>query len=168
VTLSDGQHIRAATTIWTGGFRANTLARALPVTHDDLGRIPVDEFLRVKGVPAIYAAGDVARTMVDGSHVAPMSCQYAIPTGMLAGANAVCDLYGLPRASFSSAPYVTCLDLGDAGAVFTEGFDDHRRVKLTGYWAKRMKETINGRLIYPPLASTTAVIAEADHRPSAA
>jgi NADH dehydrogenase len=167
VTLTDGERIAAASTIWTGGFRANELARALPVEHDELGRVPVDEFLRVRGVPAIYAAGDIGRVMVDGSHVAPMSCQYAIPMGTLAGTNAVSDLFGLDLAPFSPEPYVTCLDLGDAGALFTEGFGDQREVKLTGYWGKRMKEAINGRLIYPPAPEGTH-LAEPVHRPSAA
>jgi len=157
VTLADGERIRAAATVWTGGFRANPIARALPVDHDELGRIPVDEFLRVRGVPAIYAAGDIARVELDASLVAPMSCQYAIPMGTLAGSNAALDLFGADLAPLSPAPYVTCLDLGDAGALFTEGFGEHREVKLTGYWAKRMKETINTRLIYPPVPNAASV-----------
>jgi NADH dehydrogenase len=167
VTLADGERIRAAATIWTGGFRASPLAIALPVEHDELGRIPVDRFLRVKGAPAIYAAGDVARFVVDESFAAPMSCQYAIPMGTLAGANAVSELFGLGLAPLSTPRYVTCLDLGDAGALFTEGFGEDRAVKLTGYWAKVMKETINRRLIYPPVPNAVD-IREPLHRPSAA
>jgi NADH dehydrogenase len=77
--------------------------------------------------------------------------------GTLAGSNAVLDLFGAGLAPLSPAPYVTCLDLGDAGALFTEGFGEHREVKLTGYWAKRMKETINTRLIYPPVPNAASV-----------
>ena len=148
VTLSDGERLPAATTVWTGGFRADGLTTQLAVPHDALGRLPVDEFLRVRGADGVFAAGDVARAMADADHVAPMSCQYAIPMGERAGANAAAELLGLPPAPFAPAGYVTCLDLGEAGALFMEGWE--RAVRLTGFWATLMKQAINTRLIYPP------------------
>ena len=45
--------------------------------------------------------------------------------------------------------YVTVLDLGPAGAVYTEGWDRH--VVACGQEAKDTKHTINTRRIYPPL-----------------
>jgi len=148
VTLTDGDWVPAATTVWAGGLRASELTSHLPVARDDLGRVPVDAYLRVRGADGVLAAGDVARALADAEHVAPMSCQYAIPMGDLAGRNAVAELVGVPPAAFSPPGYVTCLDLGAWGALFTQGWD--RQVKLTGLWAKVMKETINTRLIYPP------------------
>ncbi len=150
VTLSDGERIAAATTVWTGGFRASPLAAMLPVELDELGRIPVDEYLRVRGVDGVHAAGDIARALADATHVAPMSCQYAIPMGERAGANAVADLLGLAPARFERPDYVTCLDLGEAGGLFMQGWD--REVRVDGFWGKVMKQTINTRLIYPPRA----------------
>ncbi len=150
VTLSDGERIAAATTVWTGGFRASPLAAMLPVELDELGRIPVDEFLRVRGVDGVHAAGDIARALADATHVAPMSCQYAIPMGERAGGNAVADLLGLAPTRFAKPDYVTCLDLGDAGGLFMQGWD--RQVRVDGFWGKLMKQTINTRLIYPPRA----------------
>jgi NADH dehydrogenase len=44
--------------------------------------------------------------------------------------------------------YVTVLDLGRWGAVYTEGWDRH--VVLKGADAKRVKQTINCQRIYPP------------------
>jgi NADH dehydrogenase len=134
--------------VWTGGFHASGLAAQLSVDRDANGRVAVDEFLRVRGVDAVFAAGDIARAMADADHVAPMSCQFAIPMGEQAGSNAAAELLGLSAEPFAPAPYVTCLDLGEAGALFMEGWD--REVKLTGRWAKTMKQTINTRLIYPP------------------
>jgi NADH:quinone reductase (non-electrogenic) len=147
VTLGGGERIDAATTVWTGGFAASPLAALLPVERDPAGRLPVDALLRVRGVEAIYAAGDVARALADPEHVAPMSCQYAIPMGERAGLNAAADLLGAPPRPFAPPPYVTCLDLGEAGALFMQGWE--REVRLTGFWAKLMKRTINQRLIYP-------------------
>ena len=49
---------------------------------------------------------------------------------------------------------MTCLDLGEVGALFMTGWD--RRVKLTGPWAALLKHAINTRLIYPPGAGRRA------------
>jgi NADH dehydrogenase len=149
VRLADGRRIPAATVVITGGFRANPLAAQLPVPHDAIGRVDVDRLLRVRGAEHVYAAGDVARAKADmEGHVVPMSCQCAIPMGEIAGANAAAALLGLRQAEFTYPDYVTCLDLGEAGALFMEGWD--REVRLTGHWGKVMKESINTRLIYPP------------------
>ena len=102
-----------------------------------------------------YAAGDVARAVAEGGdeeHIAPMSCQCAIPMGEIAGRNAAADLLGLPPERFAHTEYVTCLDLGDAGALFMEGWS--REPRLSGFWGKLMKQTINTRLIYPPRPAT--------------
>jgi NADH dehydrogenase len=152
VTLGNGESIAASTTVWTGGLRANRLAAQLPAERDGAGRVAVDEFLRVRGLANVYAAGDVARAMADQTHVAPMSCEYAIPMGERAGSNAVADLLGVPAAPFAQPYYVNCLDLGEAGGLFTQGWD--RDVRLTGFWAKTLKEAINTRLIYPPRVET--------------
>lgn len=148
IRLDTGEWIGAATTVWAGGLRASPLTEHFPVARDALGRMPVDEALRVRGVPNAFAAGDVAHAMADAGHVALMSCQHAIPMGDVAGRNAVADLLGLPLVPYHQPDYVTCLDLGAWGAIFTRGWD--REVALTGFWAKTMKRTINRRLIYPP------------------
>lgn len=151
VTLATGERIDAATVVLTGGLHASPLAAQLPVPRDMLGRVSVDEYLRVRGVEHVYAAGDVARAVADGAdHLVPMSCQCAIPMGETAGANAAAALLGRAQAVFTYPFYVTCLDLGAAGALFMEGWD--HEVRLTGWWAKLVKESINTRLIYPPRA----------------
>ena len=149
VVFADGSRIRAATVIVTGGFRANPLAAQLSAPLDAFGRVGVDRLLRVRGVEHVYAAGDVAHAEADTEgHIVPMSCQCAIPMGETAGANAAAALLGLEQVEFAYSDYVTCLDLGEAGALFMEGWD--REVRLTGFWGKVMKESINTRLIYPP------------------
>jgi len=162
VTLSDGERIPAATTVWTAGLSASDLTLQLPAERDALGRVAVDSRLRVRGVDGVLAAGDVAHAMADDEHVAPMSCQYAIPMGDLAGRNAVAELTGREPRAFRPPPYVTCLDLGEWGALFTEGWD--RVVRLDGFWGKTMKETINTRLIYPPGSLRHQGVAQARRR----
>lgn len=147
VMLASGEQIPAATAVWTAGLSANPLTWHLPVERDLLGRIDVDPYLRAKGIDGVLVAGDAARAYADRDHVLPMSCQYAIPMGERAGRNAVAELTGGAPAPLAPAPYVTCIDLGDWGGLFTEGWD--RRVRLSGFWGKVMKESINTRLIVP-------------------
>jgi NADH dehydrogenase len=135
--------------IWCAGMRANPLTRLFPIERDRFGRVPVDEFLRVRGVPKVFAAGDVARALVDDHHASVMSCQHGRPMGRFAGHNVVCDLLGLPLLPLRIEWYVTVLDLGPWGAVYTEGWD--RQVVAKGEAAKRTKQEINCRRIYPPL-----------------
>jgi NADH dehydrogenase len=149
VLLKSGEEIPAATVVWCAGMRANPLTRLFPVAHDHFGRIPVDEFMRVKGVSNVFAAGDVAWATLDDRHASVMSCQHGRPMGRFAGHNVVCDLFGLPLLPLRLAWYVTVLDLGPWGAVYTEGWD--RQVVTTGAAAKKTKQIINCQRIYPPL-----------------
>jgi NADH dehydrogenase len=55
---------------------------------------------------------------------------------------------------------VTCLDLGEWGAVYTEGWD--RQVKLIREEAKELKHNINSVWIYPPVADRAVALAAAD------
>jgi NADH dehydrogenase len=149
VMLTSGEEIPAATVIWCAGMRANPLTRLFSVEHDHFGRIPVDAFMRVTGVANVFAAGDVAWAMIDDSHASVMSCQHGRPMGRFAGHNVVCDLFGRPMLPLRIVWYVTVLDLGPWGAVYTEGWD--RQVVTKGEAAKQTKQVINCQRIYPPL-----------------
>jgi NADH dehydrogenase len=156
VRLSSGEDIAAETVVWCAGMRAHPLAAALPGAHDRFGRVTVDRFLKVAGIADVFAAGDVAAVLVDGVHPSVMSCQHARPMGRIAGHNAVCDLVGAAPIPLEIGYYVTILDLGAWGAVYTEGWD--RRVAVTGAAAKETKRTINGQRIYPPRSRDPAEI----------
>ena len=105
--------------------------------------------MRVKGVANVFAAGDSAQAMMDERHASVMSCQHGRPMGRFAGHNVVCDLFGLPMLPLRISWYVTVLDLGPWGAVYTEGWD--RSVVSKGATAKKTKQIINCYRIYPPL-----------------
>jgi len=142
-TPVDGKRIEADTVVWTAGRRANPLTALFSVDRDQWGRIAVDEFLRVKAIADVYAAGDVARMLIDGRHPTAMSCQYARPMGRFAGNNAACNLLGVKPLPLRIDWYVTCLDLGPWGAVYTRGRE--RKVVTRGMAARRIKRTINFR-----------------------
>jgi NADH dehydrogenase len=161
VMLSDGQRIESNTVIWTVGFRASALTQQVPGTRDPQGRLHVDGHLKVLGQNDIFAAGDVAYAATDTlGNYAAMSCQHAIALGRYAGNNVAADLMGVAPMRYTQPKYVTCLDLGAWGAVFTEGWD--RQLKLVGQEAKDLKTQINTVWIYPPAADRAAALAAAD------
>jgi NADH:ubiquinone reductase (H+-translocating) len=147
-TLGSGERIDAATVIWCGGMRANPLSAGIPGTRDALGRLVVDEFMRVVGVPGVFAAGDLARATADSGHASAMSCQHGRPMGRYAGHNVVADLLGKSLLPLRFDWYTTIVDLGPWGAVYTRGWD--RQVVASGPVAKATKQTINRKRIYPP------------------
>ena len=60
VVLSDGARIETETLVWTAGVRPIPLLADLGLPLDDRGRVVVDEYLRVEGVPDVWALGDCA------------------------------------------------------------------------------------------------------------
>ncbi|WP_414155384.1 NAD(P)/FAD-dependent oxidoreductase [Pseudomonas sp. BNK-43-a] len=163
VTLDDGQRIDANTVIWTVGFVANPLTAQVSGEHDRQGRLHVDGTLKVKGNAAVYAAGDVAYAACDEvGNFAVMSCQHAIPLGRYAGNNAAAELIGVAPMTYSQPKYVTCLDLGAWGAVYTEGWDRKVSPPEDKHEAKALKSQINSIWIYPPAAERAAALAAAD------
>lgn len=132
-----------------------------PGERDSLGRLHVDGNLQVIGQPDIFATGDVAYAATDeeGNH-ALMTCQHAIVLGRHTGNNAAAQILRVAPIAYRQPKYVTCLDLGAWGAVYSEGWD--RQVKLTGEEAKALKTQINRVWIYPPAANRDAAWAVAD------
>jgi NADH:ubiquinone reductase (H+-translocating) len=161
VTLSNGEHIETETVIWAAGIRAAPLTAQIPGERDNFGRLLVDRDLRVPGVAGVFATGDAARAACDDAgNYALMSCQHATRMGAFAGNNAAAELLGAPTRPYHQKAYVTCLDLGEAGALFTRGWD--RKVEMVGETAKKTKQQINTVWIYPPLAERAAALASAD------
>lgn len=161
VTTASGEYIASKSVIWIGGMRSNPLVQQIDGDKDHLGRVHVDRDLFVPGSNGIFATGDAARAETDGegNHTL-MSCQHAIGLGRSAGYNVAASLLDLPSIPYSQPKYVTCLDLGPWGAVFTEGWD--REVKLRGAEAKALKTEINTKWIYPPRPDRAEAFAQAD------
>lgn len=161
VTLSSGEHIECETVIWAAGMRAAPLTAQIPAERDQFGRLLVDRDLRVPSASGVFATGDAARAACDDvGNYALMSCQHATRMGAFAGNNAAAELLGVPTRPYHQKAYVTCLDLGEAGALFTRGWE--RTVEMVGDIAKKTKQEINTVWIYPPKAERAAALASAD------
>lgn len=161
VTLKNGERIAAATVVWTAGVEANPLSLQIDGERDSQGRLVVTETLQVPAHPDVYATGDMAHAKTDDAgNTALMTCQHAIQLGKFAGHNAAASLLNVAPYPYRQVNYVTCLDLGAWGAVYTEGWD--QAVKSVRDEAKKIKIAITNELIYPPLADKTVAFAAAD------
>jgi NADH dehydrogenase len=158
VTFDNGDRLACATTVLATGMRASPLTAQLPARRDELGRLHVDDELRVIGVADVYATGDVARAVADDGHFALMSCQHSLTMGKYAGYNAAHDLLGLDLRRYRQPDYTNTLDLGAFGAVFTKGWE--RRLEHCGAEAKKRKRWINEELIYPAVGDRATVLAK--------
>jgi NADH dehydrogenase len=138
---------------------ASPLTKFIPAERDQLGRLRVDQYLRVIGVSDVYAAGDTCAAMAAEGKTVMQSCQYATPLGKFAGHNVAAGLLGRPLVAFAPDDYQTCLALGPAGAVVTSGWD--RTVMMTGSDGQHLKNTINTEWIYPPVGNGEALLAAA-------
>lgn len=138
--------------VLTTGMTAAAFVRNISGERDELGRVRVDQSLRNPAAPGIFVAGDAAAVDDGDGHTVLQSCQHALQLGRFAGENAARDIMGLPLIPYEQPPYVTCLDLGRSGAVFTRGWQ--RIVELTGANAKAVKKRINTEVIYPPVVAT--------------
>lgn len=158
VRTASGMRIEAMTVIWAGGMLASPLTSQVSSHLDPLGRVEVTPDLRAAEAPHVFVAGDVARARSDDDgHYALMSCQHAIVMGQFGGHNVAADLIGVPTLEYRQPFYATCVDLGDWGAVYSEGWD--RQIKLTHAEGKARKQMINTQWIYPPAPNRAEALA---------
>ncbi|KKY88644.1 pyridine nucleotide-disulfide oxidoreductase [Enterobacter cloacae] len=161
VTLKGGEHIESSTVVWTAGVEAHPLTQQIRAERDAQGRLRVNDLLQIPALPDVYATGDTAHAKTDElGNTALMTCQHAIQLGKFAGHNAAASLLNAAPHPYRQANYVTCLDLGGWGAVYTEGWE--QAVKSVREEAKKIKIAITNELIYPPAANRAIAFAAGD------
>jgi NADH dehydrogenase len=156
VGFADGSILAADAVVLATGMAAASFAAQVPGVRDELGRVAVDTALRAPAALDVFVAGDAAAADTGDGHGTLQSCQHAGQLGRFAGENAARDLLGLPLMPYTQLRYVTCLDLGRSGALFTQGWE--RRVEKTGSEGKATKRLINTQVIYPPAGGSAEVL----------
>jgi NADH dehydrogenase len=96
------------------------------VQKDHRGRILIDQYLRVKGRPGIYAVGDCTSLQYDGAPV-PALAQAAEQEGKRAASNLVAEIKNQAPVAFRYRSVGQLVDLGEGSA-----FVDILGVKLGG------------------------------------
>jgi NADH dehydrogenase len=82
----------SGTIVWTAGQRPSPWAAELGLPVDERGRIVVDDHLRVKDHPDVYAVGDAAAVPDPTGGLCPATAQHALRQGKVAGTNVAADL----------------------------------------------------------------------------
>ena len=100
VRLSDGSSIPASTLIWTAGVKPSQVIAQLP-WHKERGRLLVNDFLQVPGVPGLWAAGDCA-AVPDGTsrRFHPPTAQHGLRQGLVAAKNVEAAILCRPLTPF--------------------------------------------------------------------
>lgn len=121
--------IAARTAIWAAGNEASPLAAMLGGGTDRSGRVTVGSDLSVDGNRRIFAIGDIAHVVSNGSEV-PGVAQGAIQGGAHVARAIRADLSGQPRRDFHYRNKGELATIGRSSAVGTIG-----RLRLSGWIA---------------------------------
>ncbi|WP_273846657.1 NAD(P)/FAD-dependent oxidoreductase [Rubrobacter calidifluminis] len=116
VRLSDGRTLPTRTTVWAAGIQPPPLVEGLDIEKDGRGRIIVDEYLRVKNRPGVYAVGDCVTIDYDGPPV-PALAQSAEQEGRTAALNLAAELKGGELTPFRYRHLGQLVDLGESSAL---------------------------------------------------
>jgi NADH dehydrogenase len=96
VRVHDGRELNAGTLIWTAGVRPSPLIRAVEVSRPERRdhRLPVTEYLQVRGYETLWAVGDCALVPDAGGGYQPPTAQHAQRQGRHVARNLVAALTG--------------------------------------------------------------------------
>ncbi len=149
VVLSSGEVLKTMTVVWTGGIRIHELARESGVKIGQLGRIVVDEFLRVEGHPFIYAIGDNALAMNPCTkEPVPAAAQFALQQGRLVADNIYADIYSGVRKPYHPKVLGEVVSLGRHLAVGWLALPLSKKITFIGFLGSLLKTAIQGKHIF--------------------
>lgn len=108
------------TVIWAAGIVANSVVSALPVEKDEIGRVRVDEYLRLAAYPGVYALGDNAHFEdPETGAVLPPRAHYAVRQPKIVVANILSDLKGTPSKRYHYQDAAELVSLGPRNAAMS-------------------------------------------------
>jgi len=115
--LSTGEVLPTRTVVWTAGVKAQPILAELNVPLDERGRVPVDSYLRVRGMDSVWAIGDCAAAPDPRGGTCPPTAQHAVREGPVAARNIAAELgIGSPK-PFDYRSEASFVNLGRYKAV---------------------------------------------------
>jgi NADH:ubiquinone reductase (H+-translocating) len=127
--------IEAGTIVLAAGIVPSAVARAIPVAHDQRGRVAVDETMRSRSHPAVWALGDCAAIPGPDGRPYPALAQHTVREARQLARNIHAVVERRAPAPFVFQPLGTMASLGHTRAV-ARVFGLH----LTGFpawWIRR-------------------------------
>jgi NADH dehydrogenase len=127
--------IQTSTVVLAAGIVPSAIASAIPVVHDQRGRIVVDDTMRSRSHPQVWALGDCAAIPGPDGHPYPALAQHTVREARQLAHNIQGVIEGRVPAAFVFRPLGTMASLGHTRAVaLVFG------VRLTGFpawWIRR-------------------------------
>lgn len=114
--------------IWAAGVKPSPLATALPGEKDRLGRVKVEPTLQVKGLPGIFAVGDMACFELQGGKSLPGLAPVALQQGKVAMKNILNQIEQKPLQCFKYQDKGSLAIIGKRKAV-----GEFKGLELTGF-----------------------------------
>lgn len=142
VVLADGEEIKAATVIWTGGVRGNRIIEEAGF-ETMRGRVKVEPDLRMPGYDHIFVIGDCSIVMNDQGRPYPPTAQIATQQGYTCAQNLVAAIRGESLKPFKPEIRGTVASLGKNEAIGIVG-----KKKIKGFTAAIMKKIIDARYLF--------------------
>lgn len=132
----EGDSVDAGTVVLTPGIVPSTVARAVPVVHDQRGRIAVDATMRSRSHPQVWALGDCAAIPGPDGRTYPALAQHAVREARHLADNIRAVIDGRAPSAFMFRSLGTMVSLGHTRAV-ARVFG----VRLTGFLAWWLRRT---------------------------
>jgi NADH dehydrogenase len=130
-----GETIGAGTIVLAAGIVPSATANAIPVVHDQRGRIAVDGTMRSRSHPQVWALGDAAAIPGPDGRLYPPLAQHTVREARQLARNIQAVIEGRTPAPFVFRPLGTMASLGHTRAV-ARVFG----LRLTGFpawWVRR-------------------------------
>jgi len=106
------------TVIWVAGVVANPLTAALPVERDNMGRVFIDDYMALPGVPGVYALGDCAHFKDTRSgQIAPPRAHIAVRQAKTVAHNVLAEIRGRDRGKYKYSNAAEAVSLGGTNAA---------------------------------------------------
>jgi NADH:quinone reductase (non-electrogenic) len=115
--LSSGETLPTRTVVWTAGVKAQPILAELNLPLDERGRVPVDSYLRVQGMDAVWAIGDCAAAPDPRGGTCPPTAQHAVRQGPVAARNIAAELGVGTPSPFEYRSEASFVNLGRYKAV---------------------------------------------------
>ncbi|MEF7442577.1 NAD(P)/FAD-dependent oxidoreductase [Paenibacillus lautus] len=142
VVLNNGEELRAATVVWTGGIRGNRLVESAGF-ETMRGRVKVDEYLRAPGYENIYIIGDNSLIFNEEGRPYPPTAQMAMQQGVCCAQNIVAAIRDKSMRKFEFHNKGTVASLGRGEGIAVVGDK-----KYQGWKAAQLKKLVDLRYLF--------------------
>lgn len=134
VEINGAESVPTSTLIWVAGVRANPRIAETDVEKDSIGRVLVNEYMEVPGVPGVYAIGDCAhfKDPKSGRPIPPRA-HTAVRQAKIAAHNILADIRGRDKKPYRYSEPAEMVTLGASKAVFR-----FHGLRLYGFLARCM------------------------------